>query len=615
MTALSDALLGKNSTATTTKPTYADYAAWVANVSADTKDKWKQGASQFGFNARKARKAFIKGNFDSYINPYRSKLERNYYAWRDPNTGKVVLIAEGDDNYDAEAFQAAKFKGTDRNKVASAYQDALSKARQNATIIYDKGKNRYYVSYKVGDWDVTNADITDSDWFKSDTTKQKNAQLSTYGKAVDAYNTDQFANYLGEDGKALLKAINYKDADKVDNYSSLEDDEKETLKTNIANALKKHYRDMSQENGKVTWDRSVQADAWWKKMMDYYNDRGISWLSTLAWQPVSRYQDYTNLASTAGTPSTSTTAGNLIGFSKKGGFLRARTLAKGGRIPKRISGGDLVNFGLSMLPYYDAIQAARKGEWEAALTSAALDTAGLAVGGFAGKALLKGGARALKFFTKSGKIAKAEKTVEKFTKQQKTFTNKQKKFGKLAKAAEKAGNETDSQLYRAAAAKAEAEAAKASKTVKNAKEKVKELTKTLEDQANRKEAYALAYPYKNGIKNFSKNVAVGLPIFAAGKYALANTSSGFPQASTAAKQASKQKADEEDVATTQGEGTVSYDNAGNAYVQSPDGTVRPLPREELYNNSQVVTISKQGGIIETLHNKYLNKHGFTKINK
>jgi hypothetical protein len=95
MSDLSDLLLGKNSTAKT-KPTYADYATWVEDASADneiTKDEWKQGASLFGFNAKKARKAFKNGNFDSYMNPYRNKLERNYYAWRDPNTGKVSLIA------------------------------------------------------------------------------------------------------------------------------------------------------------------------------------------------------------------------------------------------------------------------------------------------------------------------------------------------------------------------------------------------------------------------------------------------------------------------------------------------------------------------------------------
>ena len=443
MSDLTDILLGKKSSP---KATYTDYLKWVTDASADdeiSRKEWKEGANQFGFNARRARQALKKGRYDTYANPYINKLKRNYYAWRDPDTGVVSLIGEGDANYNEEAFQNSKFKGTDKASVVQSYNDAVDSARKKANITYGKD-GKYYITYKVGDWDVNNLDVTNADWFKDDTDRQKKAQLYAYGKEVDDYDTKSFDDYLSDDGNKLLSKINY-NLDNIKDFDKKETSDQETIRNNIGNSLIQYYKTLAGNS----WDSSVRADALWKKLMNYYNTKNIKWLPQLSWQDKSRYQDYTNLGDLGTT--TSTSRGNLLSFKKKGGFLRPRRLAKGGMIPKAGWGTALLGDGwlgqgadlaTDFVPFAGTVNRiydkTLTSPGEIAL-SLGLDLLGPAAKGlkvaYKGYKIAKGAGKAVKAVTKATEaVTKAEGQLEKIAKSR-LFKKEYEAYSKAAKKA------------------------------------------------------------------------------------------------------------------------------------------------------------------------------------
>lgn len=617
MSDLSDLLLGKNSTAKT-KPTYADYATWVEDASADneiTKDEWKQGASLFGFNAKKARKAFKNGNFDSYMNPYRNKLERNYYAWRDPNTGKVSLIAQGDDNWDEEAFQNAKFKGTDRNKVATAYNDAVTDARKKAQVTYGND-GRYHITYKVGDWDVNDVDVTDADWFKDDKTRQKNAQLYSYGKAVDSYYAKPVnQKYLGDDGLNLLKSIGY-DVKNIEGFDSKEDSDKQTIRDNIGYKLRSWYADQAG----TSWDSSAKADALWKHLMEYYNGKGIAWLPTLDWQAKSRYKDYTQL----GTTGNSSAHGSLIGFSKKGGFLRARTLAKGGMIPKagwgvkvaeKIGGPAWLGQGLDLATDFVPLAGTVNRIYDKTLTSPGeialslgLDLLGPAAKGlkvaYKGYKIAKGAGKAANAVTKATKaVTKAKGQFEKITKSR-LFKKEYEAYSKAAKKALEVPNDP-----KATRAFYEAENALRNKMYKvpEAKKYVSALDTARETltkaqieardalKVSTRDGISLAwrdsrYPILSSIFGPSKKTAalLGLTRMVARNSVAAQNDTKRSRATVT--QNPEQNTESAD-SSTSSTGNSSQNGSETAYAVDPNTGARvPVTADSEYINSQITTI-------------------------
>lgn len=596
MSDLSDLLLGKNSTAKT-KPTYADYATWVADASADneiTKDEWKQGASLFGFNAKKARKAFKNGNFDSYINPYRNKLERNYYAWRDPNTGKVSLIAQGDDNWNEEAFQNAKFKGTDRNKVATAYNDAVADARKKAQVTYGND-GRYHITYKVGDWDVNDVDVTDADWFKDDKTRQKNAQLYSYGKAVDSYYSkpvDQ--KYLGADGLNLLKAIGY-DVKNVDGFDSKEDSDKQTIRDNIGYKLRSWYADQAG----TSWDSSAKADALWKHLMEYYNGKGIAWLPTLDWQDKSRYKDYTQL----GTAGNSSAHGSLIGFSKKGGFLRARTLAKGGNINMlRIGGNSWWRTAADFVPVVGTgLLAADKlidhdddVSWGDVALSGGTDLAGILLGGGAGKVLGKLASKGIKYVSKAGKAERASAKLANIHKKIKTAISEQRQLEALTNSKNLSKNTQEKLLKAIEKKKFQIKDLQAQRY--NMSSKTRNIKQAIQEAEVNKAANAVLYPFKTKATSIlTKTGAL------AGKAALrvlpmigtkAIISKNFPTQSSVYQNAPNPEQNTESAdSSTSSTGNAEQNESETAYTVDPNTGARvPVTADSEYTNSQVTTI-------------------------
>lgn len=327
----------------TTTPTYTwnAYEDWWLNALNDgkvTRAEWNDLGTKLGINGKAARKAFNQGgtNWGSYLNDtIKPKLTRNTYIYRDPTTGVVEVISQGDSKYNPTDYEAAYYKGTDPSKLVDAYNTALADARKNATITYKQGpdgKWGYYTSYRVGNYDINDLNVTDSDWFQNDTDRRTNAQLKAYKQAVDSYNKDEFKDYLNDDGTALLSKITLDDTKKAklkkEAWDKLTDEDKKILQKDVTSAIIKLYNDTANAGGSITWDNAVKAAARHKALMDYYNSRSIPWLDKLTWLDGSNY----NKASNIKTVSSDDKTGNLI--FRKGGFIRPRTLAKGGMIVK-----------------------------------------------------------------------------------------------------------------------------------------------------------------------------------------------------------------------------------------------------------------------------------------
>lgn len=342
--------LGQGVTTSPQSMTWDDYSNWWSAALADGKLKrseWKDLGNRGGFSGKAARKAFNQGgaSWQNYLNNVlRPKLQRNSYIYRDPESGRISMITQGDANYNEEAFNNAQFKGTDSTKLANEFNKALADARKNANITYKKGADGnwgYYTSYNVGDFAVNDLNVTDSDWFKSDTDRQKNAQLAAYKSAVDnSYQQNPATDYLGEDGISLLQKIGYQNIDEVRKFSNLKDNDednakKDIIRKNVTSAIRNHFNSLAKnDKGVDSWDNSVKADATWRHLMDYYNTKNIPWLDKLDWQAGNRYSEASRVRQN--TPSNPKAAGSLIGLQKTGGnileSLDNKYFKKGGKL-------------------------------------------------------------------------------------------------------------------------------------------------------------------------------------------------------------------------------------------------------------------------------------------
>lgn len=642
--------------------TWDDYQNWWLAALNDGKLKrseWADLGDMAGFRGKDARKAFKKGGayWQKYLNEtIKPKLQKNSYIYRDPTTGKVSLISQGDMNYDPEAYANAYYKGTDSTKLANDFNKALAEARKNAKITYKQGRDGkwgYFTSYKVGDFAVDDLDVSNSDWFKTDAARQKNAQLLAYKDAVDkSYADNQSLDYISDDGLKLLQKIGYKNIDEVKNYSNLKDTDedktkKDTIRQNVSSALQKYFDTMAKNSkGEYSWNESAKADATWKHLMDYYNGRNIAWLGQLDWRDKSRYSDAMNITPNT-TVDTSGVAGSLIGLHKDGGNLKARVMAKGGMIPKAGVGtkflgdgwlGQGADLAIDFVPFagtanriYDGTL---KTPGEIAL-SLGLDALGPAAKG------LRVLGRAVKIARGASKATKTVKTATKaVTKAEKAFDKVarssafKKEYEAYLKASETAlANPGDRELadkfYKAEealrqkmskipAAKKYMEHLDASRNaLADAQAAAKNATKlsTKEALSLAKNTTGSSNKYQNAAgwifgPNAKTVVAGMLGRGAAHNYAKA--SSLMPQqpteeeAAQAAQQAKQQAAQEASGSLQSGDTYV--DEAGNINVVNADGTTSVVAGDE-YNSATYRVINKQGGILKSLDNKYFKKGG------
>lgn len=612
--------------------TWDDYQNWWLAALNDGKLKrkeWRDLGDMAGFRGKDARKAFKKGGayWQKYLNEtIKPKLQKNSYIYRDPTTGKVSLISQGDMNYDPEAYANAYYKGTDSTKLANDFNKALADARKNAKITYKQGKDGkwgYFTSYKVGDFAVDDLDVSNSDWFKTDAARQKNAQLLAYKDAVDkSYADNQSTDYISDDGLKLLQKIGYKNIDEVKNYSNLKDTDedkakKDTIRQNVSSALQKYFDTMAKNSkGEYSWNESAKADATWKHLMDYYNGKNIAWLGQLDWRDKSRYSDAMNITPNT-TVDTSGVAGSLIGLHKNGGNLKARIMAKGGMIPKRLDGGDLLKEAASfVIPGVDAYEKYKEGDYEGAALSAALDAAGFMAGGFAGKAAWKLGTKAVKYFSKAGRAARNLKTVEKdITKLKESEKAIRKLYNissktKPEQALKKISDPEHKKVFEEITKKIN----NLANTKKANSDIIKEASKKMQERAVAQIAQKTNHPIRTSLKNGSKYVlgkaAVGIPgavvAETVGKNLMGSSAQPTAESAQAAQQAKQQAAQETSGSLQSGDTYV--DEAGNINVVNADGTTSVVAGDE-YNSATYRVINKQGGILKSLDNKYFKKGG------
>ena len=640
--------------------TWGDYQNWWLAALNDGKLKrkeWRDLGDMAGFRGKDARKAFKKGGayWQKYLNEtIKPKLQKNSYIYRDPTTGKVSLISQGDMNYDPEAYANAYYKGTDSTKLANDFNKALADARKNAKITYKQGKDGkwgYFTSYKVGDFAVDDLNVSNSDWFKTDADRQKNAQLLAYKDAVDkSYADNRSLDYISDDGLKLLQKIGYKNIDEVKNYSNLKDTDedktkKDTIRQNVSSALQKYFDTMAKNSkGEYSWNESAKADATWKHLMDYYNGKNIAWLGQLDWRDKSRYSDAINITPET-TMDTSGVAGSLIGLHKEGGNLKARVMAKGGMIPKAGWGTTLLGDGwlgqgadlaTDFVPFagtanriYDGTL---KTPGEIAL-SLGLDALGPAAKGLRvlGRAvkIARGANKATKTATAAAKAAtKAEKAFDKVARSS-AFKKEYEIYLKAQKAVETAATPENAQNLQKATKALHSKM----KKIPAAQKYLEQLTSTRNALADAqaaaknatklstKEALSLANAttgstgkWQNGAGWIfgpnAKTVVVGmLGRGAAHNYAKA--SSLTPQqpteeAAQAVQQAKPQAAQQASGSLQPGDPYV--DEAGNTNVVNPDGATSVVAGDE-YNSATYRVINKQGGILKSLDNKYFKKGG------
>lgn len=632
--------------------TWDDYQNWWLAALNDgnlKRSEWRDLGDMAGFRGKDARKAFKKGGayWQKYLNEtIKPKLQKNSYIYRDPTTGKISLISQGDMNYDPEAYANAYYKGIDSTKLANDFNKALADARKNAKITYKQGKDGkwgYFTSYKVGDFAVDDLDVSNSDWFKSDVNRQKNAQLLAYKAAVDkSYADNQGTEYLGEDGLNLLKKIGYNNIDEVKNYSKLKDTDedkakKDTIKQNVSSALQKYFDTMAKNSkGEYSWNESAKADATWKHLMDYYNDKNIAWLGQLDWRDKSRYSDAVNI-----TPSTDTSgvAGSLIGLHKEGGSLKARVMAKGGMIPKAGWGTTLLGDGwlgqgadlaTDFVPFAGTANRIYDGTLsspgEIAL-SLGLDMLGPAAKG------LRVLGRAVKIARGANKATKAVKTATNAaTKAEKAFDKVarssvfKKEYEAYRKASEAAlVNPSNRKLIKDFYEAEEALRKKMGK-IPEAKKYVEHLDASRSALADAqdatklstKQALSLAKAITGSTGKWqnragwilgpnAKMVALGmLGRGAAHKYAEA--SSLVPQQSTEEETTQATHQARQQASENLQPGDTYVDEAGNTNVVNPDDTISVVAGDE-YNSATYKVSNKQGEILKSLDNKYFKKGG------
>lgn len=306
-------------------------------------------------NVRKV-KQFIKTRNRAGINNVINgrNLTRRAYV----KDGKVYT--QGEKDFLESEYEAAEYKGNTPQEAIQKYNKDVEEFRKNPNLIYEQGpdnKFRY-----VGDGKFGRVDLTKASWVKDD--KKRDAQLKAYGKAVDTATTaneSQFDNYKNDaKGYALLREIGWltderkKDLEGWDKLDKTEDGKlkQKEIQNSISSALIAYHNTLNQNND---WFAGIAADSWWKNLMNIYNTKKIAWIKDLKWEPGGRYDRY--LKGSASGTGDNMAIGNYLGFVQQGGSLKARALAKGGRILKAAEGESLGDIALetaaSLIPGYD----------------------------------------------------------------------------------------------------------------------------------------------------------------------------------------------------------------------------------------------------------------------
>lgn len=368
-------------------------------------------------NVRKV-KQFIKTRNRAGINNVINgrNLTRRAYV----KDGKVYT--QGEKDFLESEYEAAEYKGSTPQEAIQKYNKDVEEFRKNPNLVYEQGpdnKFRY-----VGDGKFGRVDLTKASWVKDD--KKRDAQLKAYGKAVDTATTaneSQFDNYKNDaKGYALLREIGWltderkKDLEGWDKLGKTEDGKlkQKEIQNSISSALIAYHNTLNQNND---WFAGIAADSWWKNLMNIYNTKKIAWIKDLKWEPGGRYDRY--LKGSASGTGDNMAIGNYLGFVQQGGSLKARALAKGGRILKAADGESIgsvaASTALGFVPGGDWVDLAlnwkKMSWWERGLAAASglisITPAGMALkAGWNSIKAVKNGYKAYKNIQKAKKVVK-----------------------------------------------------------------------------------------------------------------------------------------------------------------------------------------------------------------
>lgn len=383
-------------------------------------------------NVRKV-KQFIKTHNRAGINNVING--RNFTRRAYVKDGKVYT--QGEKDFLESEYEAAEYKGNTPQEAIQKYNKDVEEFRKNPNLVYEQGSDNKF--RYVGDGKFGRVDLTKASWVKDD--KKRDAQLKAYGKAVDAATTAneaQFAKYKDDSkGYALLREIGWltderkKELDGWDKLGKTEDGKlkQKEIQNSISSALIAYHNTLNQNND---WFEGIAADSWWKNLMNVYNTQKIAWIKDLKWEPGGRYDRY--LKGSASGTGDNTAIGNYLGFVQQGGSLKARALAKGGRILKAADGESIgsvaASTALGFMPGGDWVDLALNWKnmswWERGLAAASglvsLTPAGMAI---------KAGLNTIKA-VKNG--YKTYKNIQKAKKAVKGISNAADKAGEVTKA-------------------------------------------------------------------------------------------------------------------------------------------------------------------------------------
>lgn len=267
----------------------------------------------------------LNGGDASALNNYTKGLEKRSYV----QDGK--LFTEGQEGWTEDAFNNAKYKGTDVGALTNQYNEDVMNWRKNATITYNPDTNTYMASGFNGGADI---DITNSDWFKNDTDRQRKAQLAAYRGKVDAMDSvglaQNYGDAWGTAGLATTLGLNQKDLDLFNGKikgQTMSDEDKAAFKEKAAVALRQKLDGMRKNSeGGFDFNGSIQADQITKYLIEQQknNPNAYSFLDAVSFAPSGRY------ASAGRTTNT----GGPFNLLKQGGSLKekAKAFKKGGAI-------------------------------------------------------------------------------------------------------------------------------------------------------------------------------------------------------------------------------------------------------------------------------------------
>lgn len=344
------------------KHSYADFEQMVSNFGADGKISMsdrRQMRKELGLSRKQMRHIAKdlngEGSGQALANFTRNGLERRSYV----DNGKIVT--EGQDGWNEDAFNGAKYKGTDLNALANQYNNDVFAWRKNTEIKYDPTTGKYLMQGFGGTNDI---DVSDKEWAKDRLEAARNAWFDANKNGKFEFNSEDGsysfngqkmadASWLNEDFTKKLRAQDYvndvnaygKSAKFGDTYGVKGDWSKLNKMLNLdadaqkapdyeekyRQALDDHLKDYSLKNGSVAGS----------SLYNYLQEQGLLHVgkgTDVAMNPNHPWLKAQQILSPVNNEMYNLKTGGILNTKKMRNYYKS-----GGAIKKYWWGGDLLN--------------------------------------------------------------------------------------------------------------------------------------------------------------------------------------------------------------------------------------------------------------------------------